>query len=141
MRTKAYQNYFEDEVLSADPVRLVQLLYRGAIDSIERARRCLAEGDIRGRSRAITKCHKILVELSTALDHSRGAEVSRGLAELYDYMMRRLIQANATQTDAPLAEIERLLLTLEEAWRQCPAPASTAESKSGPEHLAYASSY
>jgi flagellar protein FliS len=137
MGTKAYQNYFESEVLSADPVRLVQMLYRGAIEAIARARRCLAEGDIRGRSRAITQAFRILVELGSSLDRSRGGEVSRNLAELYDYMQRRLIQANATQTDAPLEETERLLATLEEAWIRCPALAG--ESASEPGKIAYAS--
>jgi len=136
MGTKAYQSYFENEILSADPVRLVQLLYRGVIDAIARARLCLAGGDIRGRSRAITQAFRILVELGSSLDHSRGGEVSRNLAELYDYMQRRLIHANATQTDAPLEETELLLATLEEAWIRCPALAGGSGSE--PETIAYA---
>ena len=137
MRTNAYQNYFENEVLSADPVRLVQLLYRGALEAIAAARSCLAEGDIRGRSRAINKAYGILGELGASLDHSQGGEVSRNLARLYDYLQRRLIVANSTQTDTPLAETERLLATLEEAWTACPTSSPETEA----EPLACASSY
>ena len=55
MRSNGYQNYFDDEVLTANPLQLVQLLYRGALDSIVSARRYLRVGDIRARSRAISR--------------------------------------------------------------------------------------
>ena len=50
-----YPTYFEDEVLNATPLKFVQLLYRGALDSIASARRYLRLGDIRARSLAISK--------------------------------------------------------------------------------------
>jgi len=36
MPTNRYQDHLEDEILTADPVHLIQLLYRGALDSITR---------------------------------------------------------------------------------------------------------
>ncbi|HBY61333.1 MAG TPA: flagellar export chaperone FliS, partial [Solibacterales bacterium] len=39
--------------------------------------------------------------------------------ELYDYMQRRLLEANARQEDAPLAEVERLLSTVRDGWEEC----------------------
>ena len=32
------ENYFESGVLSADPVELVRMLYRGGIEAVEKAR-------------------------------------------------------------------------------------------------------
>ena len=118
MPTNAYQNYFENEVLSADPVKLVQLLYRGALDAIGCARGYLASGDIQARSRALTKAVNILTELVHSLDHDRGGEISQNLMRVYDYTQRLLIEGNFRQIDAPLAEAERLLSTLQEAWLQ-----------------------
>src|SRR5206468_2046051 len=37
-------------------------------------------------------------------------------AQLYDYMQRRLLEANMKQADAPLSEVLGLLSTLSEAW-------------------------
>jgi len=119
MITQAYQNHFEEEVLAANPVRLVQLLYRGALDSIASARRYLRLGDIRARSRAVAKAMTIVSELSLSLDHNHGGELSRSLAELYAYVQTLLIQANTKQSDPPLAEAERLLSTLLEGWESC----------------------
>lgn len=129
MRTKAYQNnYLEQQVLSANPLKLVELLYRGALDSIASARRYLSLGDIRARSGAINSAMKILTELARSLNHEAGGEVSRNLADLYAYMQRLLIEANTKQVDPPLAEAERLLTTLLDAW-SITAKAATQESE------------
>jgi flagellar protein FliS len=128
MRSKAYENYLEQEVMTADPLTLVRLLYRGALDAIAGARRRLESGDIGGRSREVTKALAIVAELARSLDHQRGGEVSRALAELYDYVERLLIGANAQQTEAPLAEAERIMATLLEAWQGCAASEPVALS-------------
>jgi flagellar protein FliS len=116
MWQNAQDAYLETRVLSADPMELVRLLYQGAMGAVEDARRHLAAGEIAARSRSISKAHQILVELSSALDHQRGAQISQRLAQLYDYMERRLIEANLQQSDEPLKEVRGLLATLAEAW-------------------------
>ena len=114
-----YQNYLEAEVMSADPVRLVQMLYRGALDAIDDARGYLKAGDIAARSAAVTKAVAILQELIASLNFDAGGELSRNLADLYDYAQKRLLEANVRQTDEPLAEVQRLLAPLLEAWDAC----------------------
>lgn len=112
-----YKKYLEVEVMCADPVKLISLLYRGALEAVGAARRDLEAGAIRERSRQISKASEIISELLHSLDHTRGGEISRTLAELYVYMQGRLIESNSKQIDAPLAEVEKLLLTLLEGWR------------------------
>jgi flagellar protein FliS len=119
MRHYVYDSYQEAEILSASPLHLVRLLYRGAIEAITTARRCLAAGDIAGRTQAINKAFKIVTELAFSLDHRQGAELSRTLVELYDYVQRLLIDANCRQADPPLAEAQKLMTTLLEAWENC----------------------
>lgn len=117
--------YLESKILSADPVELIRLLYQAAIEAVGHARRHLAEGDVAARSRQISKAHAILTELALSLDHEAGGSISRNLAELYDYMQRRLLDAHVRQADEPLAEVAGLLTTLLEGWNHCrlePAP-------------------
>jgi flagellar protein FliS len=111
-----YNNYLENEVLHADPLRLVQLLYRAATGSVSAARHHLAAGSIAERSKQINKALSILHELLDSLDREKGGEIAQRLGELYAYMTTRLIDANVQQSDVPLAEVERLLGTLTEAW-------------------------
>ncbi len=110
--------YLESKVLSASPLELVSLAYEGAIDAVRNARVHLAEKRIQERSRAITKAQLILVELQRSLDFERGGDLSRQLSKLYHYMQRKLIEANFKQMEAPLSEVENLLGTLLESWRE-----------------------
>ncbi len=122
-----HDRYLEEEVLGADPVRLIELLYRGAIDALRAARKHLEEGRIRERAREINRAWGILQELTQSLDHTQGGEISGKLAALYAYMQTRLLEANAKQSGAPIEEVEALLSTLSEAWqaaRQSVAPAA-----------------
>ena len=129
MRQNGYQNYLEAQVMSADPIQLVQILYRAALDSVRTARECLRRGEIAGRSRSITKALGILSELITSLDHERGGEISANLIRLYDYIQRLLMDANFRQIDEPMAEAESLLSTLLEAWCACETKVSGEADK------------
>jgi flagellar protein FliS len=115
--TNAHDAYLESRILAADPVELVRILYRTAMDQVREARVHLANGDIAARSRAISKALAALLELSSSLNHETGGDLSRRLAELYDYMQQRLIQANFEQAEEPLNETAGLLATLLEAWQ------------------------
>jgi flagellar protein FliS len=108
--------YLESRVLAADPVELVNLLYQACIQAVREARRHLAEGRIAERSKQINHACAIIIELAASLDHERGGEISQRLALLYDYMQRRLLEANMQQSDAPLADVLGLLSTLSDAW-------------------------
>jgi flagellar protein FliS len=126
--------YLEAEVLHADPLKLVQMLYRGAIDAVAAARRHVAEGNIRDRSRAITRAMEIVNQLMFSLDHTAGGEISRNLGGLYAYIQSRLLEANSRQNETPLAEVEELLSTLLEGWSDAASRVST--SAGSPEHEA-----
>src|SRR5579883_2798050 len=125
MYSTPYATSLETRILAATPLELVSILYDGALEAVQSARRHLAEGLIRERSQAVTKAVEILMELSTSLDHERGGELSARLGDLYGYMQRVLLDANFRQTDPGLAEVEGLLKTLREAW-QAVNPATTA---------------
>lgn len=119
MPTDLRESYFETDILHADNCKLVLMLFHGAVQAVRNARRHLAAGEIRPRSRNITKASEILNELALSVDHQTGGELSRNLVELYAYIQTLLQKGNAEQTDAPLAEAEQLLLTLTEAWEAC----------------------
>lgn len=117
----AYQTYLENQVVSASPVKLIEMMYDAALDSIAAARRHLRNGDIGSRSRAIVKTMRIITELSRSLNYAAGGEISKNLGSLYRYFQRLLIEANTKQVEAPLVEVERLLSTVAEAWKHCSA--------------------
>jgi flagellar protein FliS len=127
MANTAHEAYLETEILEADEIRLVQILYRTCLDSVRRARVHLEKGEIVARSRQITKASEILNELALSVNHETGGALSRGLVELYTYQLHLLQQANLNQADPPLAEAERLLQTLLEGWEALPNRHSTSD--------------
>jgi flagellar protein FliS len=116
MWNNGHDSYLESRIMAADPLELVNLLYQGCRQAVREAREHLAAGRIGERSRAISKACDILSELIQSLDRSQASEISQRLAQLYDYMQRRLLEANMQQADAPLVEVLGLLTTLGEAW-------------------------
>jgi flagellar protein FliS len=126
MWNNGHDAYLESRVLSADPVELVNLLYQACIQAVRDARYHLERGDIGERSRAINRACEIVMELNVALDRDRGGEIAARLAQLYDYVLGRLLEANMQQSDLPLAEVLALLATLGEAWQGVCPPAAEA---------------
>jgi flagellar protein FliS len=124
MPYRTHDRYLETEVLNADPLQLVNMLYRGALEAVVAARFHLAAGSIMERSRRIMKAWNILHELSRSIDPVQAPELSARLMELYVHMQQRLLDANIQQADGPLAEVQALLATLSEAWQAVQTQAS-----------------
>lgn len=116
--------YLEAEVMNADPVKLVALLYRGALSAAGAARAAFAAGDAVGRAKNVSKAWAIVNELRQSLDHKQGGEISARLSELYEYAGQRLLAANAEQSEKALDEAAAILTTLAEAWQQVQPPAN-----------------
>ncbi len=129
MATSAHETYLESRILTADPVELVRILYRLAIDQVREAREHLDKGDIAARGKAISAASQAIGELHGSLDMPAGGEIAQRLSQLYDYMQRRLLDASLHQSTEPLNEVLGLLSTLAEAWQAVrlePAPEASS---------------
>lgn len=111
------KNYLETEVLTAPPVRLVEITFDIAVTALESARECCRRGDIPGRTKFVNKTFEVLVELSNALDYEAGQELAENYGRIYAYCQRRLLQAHVDQSEPILFEVESLLRELREAWQ------------------------
>jgi flagellar protein FliS len=117
MPSSPLSKYAESEVLNAPPERLVQILYQLGIKAVIAARECNRLKDIPGRVRHINKAFDVTTELLNGLDHEAAAEIAANYGRLYDYCQRRLIDANTSQSDEILAEVQSLFEDLSEAWQ------------------------
>lgn len=108
--------YLDTQILSADPLELVHIVYEHTLTMVGDARRHLAAGNVAARGRSISRAIAAIAELDAALDRQAGGDIARNLGAIYEYMRLRLLTANIRQEDGPLAEVENLLQTLGEAW-------------------------
>lgn len=107
----------ETGVTEASPHRLVAMLFDGAIESIHQARGALASRDIATKGQAIGKAVRIVDEgLKGGLDRGAGGQLATDLSALYDYLLRRLTEANLRNDDAALAECATLLDAVRQGW-------------------------
>ena len=76
----------------------------------------------------------IIDGLRACLDHERGGDIAGNLEALYDYMTRRLVEANVADAPEALDEVADLLTEIKSAWSQLTPDAipSTADEPTAP---------
>lgn len=118
--TQAYaQVGVESAVLSATPHQLVVMLFDGALSAMKKAAILIEQGDIPGKGNALSKAINIITNgLRAGLNHEIGGEISENLDNLYEYMTRRLLQANLNNDVEAITEVEGLLNNIADAWKQ-----------------------
>jgi len=109
----------ESAVMSATPHRLISMLFDGAQASIRAARLHMQNGDVAEKGKAISRAIDIVNQgLLAALDQERGGELAQRLEQIYDYVVRLLLQANLHNDVERLDEAARLLEDIGSAWRE-----------------------
>ncbi|MBP7712425.1 MAG: flagellar export chaperone FliS [Gammaproteobacteria bacterium] len=103
-------------VEDASPHRLIQMLLEGALARIAAAIGHLDRGDVAEKGRSIGLAISIIGGLQSSLDTDRGGDVAGNLDRLYEYMARRLLEANAKSDRGALEEVHRLLSEVKGAW-------------------------
>ncbi len=133
----------ESKVNGADPHQLISMLYHGALLAIANAKNEILSKDVAAKGASISKAIAIIGEgLHASLDKKLGGEVAQNMSSLYDYMVRRLVDANIKNDTVILDEVTRLLTELTEAWDSIrpntaqPVPSPSYASTNA--HLAYA---
>lgn len=117
----------ESGVTAADPVKLISMLYQGALLAIANAKNGILRKNIPAKGAAISKAIAIIGEgLNASLDKKAGGELAQNLSSLYDYMVARLVAANLNNDMAALDEVARLLNDLKGAWDSIRQPAAAS---------------
>ncbi|MHB1011359.1 MAG: flagellar export chaperone FliS [Desulfobacteria bacterium] len=101
----------------SDNVRIVSLLFDGAINFIKLGRIKMGERDTAGKGLYIGKATAIVGELTSSLNMEAGGEIARNLRRLYDFVLDRLLKANLKNDGIALDEAEKVLQTLREGWK------------------------
>jgi flagellar protein FliS len=97
------------------------MLLDGALSRIASARGHMERGEIAAKGECISRGIEIIAGLRGTLDHDRGGELADRLESLYEYMGRRLLQANLHNDPGALDEVAGLLRPIKEAWDRIPA--------------------
>jgi len=111
-----YQQYQENQIMTAPPERLVLMLYEGALKFLRLAKKAVEEKSYADANNYIIRVEDIIMELNMSLDMN--FEISKSLRNLYNFIYEKLIEANIKKDLSKLEEVEGLLAGLKEAWQE-----------------------
>lgn len=111
-----FQAYQQNSVTTASPGDLTLMLYNGSLKFIAIAKKAIQDGNVELKNTNIQKTQNIVQELMVTLNMD--IEVSKSMMALYEYMNRRLIEANIKSDIAILEEVEGYLVEFRDTWKQ-----------------------
>jgi flagellar secretion chaperone FliS len=113
----AYQSVsVHGNVAAADPHKLVLMLMDGVLERLAVARASIERGQMVRKAQLLHSCTTLIGELRGSLNMERGGELARNLSDLYEYMARQLIRANAENNAEFMKEVASLLGEVRSAW-------------------------
>ena len=113
---KAYSQYKENSIFTASPEELTLMLYNGLIKFIMLAQKAIDDKDVSKANDSIIRAQDIVLEFQSSLDMKY--ELSANLMLLYDYMYRRLLDANIKKNKEILEEVLGFARELRDTWTQ-----------------------
>ena len=116
MSNQPAQNYLRTKVFTATPEQLQLMLYDGAITFSEQAKLALQEKKYDQSHELLTRTQRIIAEMISSLKHDLAPELCGKLSALYNFVYRKLIEANVDHTIAPLDEALGILRYQRQTW-------------------------
>ncbi len=120
MMNKALAQYQQVNTTSgvegASPHRLIQMLMEGVLQRLAEAKGAIQRNDKVTKGETIGKAITIVSGLRSSLNKEVGGELADNLDELYDYMQRRLLEANVSSNETMLDEVMALMRTIKSGW-------------------------
>lgn len=114
----ALNAYQQNSVFTASKEKLLLMLYEGLVRFIKQAISSLEEKDYQKAHTNLIKAQNIILEFMATLNMEIGGELSKSLMALYDYMYRRLVEANIKKDINIAKEVLEFAEELKEAFEE-----------------------
>lgn len=117
--------YRKVDVQTASQGKLIIMLFNGAIQRAEEARRLLPTRNVQAIHNNLLRAQEIMTELRGALDFGVG-EIAYNLDRIYEYITYLLIQSNIKKDPDVLQEAIAHLTSMRDTWQDAFAQAPDA---------------
>lgn len=112
----AYTQYNNSKIMTASPMELTLMLYEGAIKFCNVAKIAIEENDIQKAHNNIRKVQNIMGYLQSTLDTRY--PVAQDFINIYQYLSRRLVDANVKKDKEILEEVNMHLHSVRDNWKE-----------------------
>jgi len=111
----------ESEITVASPHRIIQLMFAGALQRLAQSRYAIEQHDLVNKGIYINKAIGIIIGLSNSLNMEAGGQIAKNLSDLYDFMLRKISEANLNNDVQAIDDVCDILRTIKEGWDAIPA--------------------
>lgn len=118
MALNGYEQYQQNQLLTATPAQLLLAAYDGAIKFSRIAGEKMASNKLDEQSIYINKAIAIVCELMNTLKEDVSPQLVAQLRSLYIYMIEKLAHANLNQDQDALGEVIKILTELRQTWAE-----------------------
>lgn len=116
--SNAYNAYKTNSVNYASKDQLLLMLVDGAVKFAKIGRQAIVDKDIKKSHENIVRTQDIFYELMATLDVKKGGQWAQGLMNIYDFIVRRLIDANIKKDVAIMDEVIPLIEDIRDTWHE-----------------------
>ncbi|MBL4938006.1 flagellar export chaperone FliS [Clostridium sp. YIM B02515] len=116
--SNAYNVYKNNSVNYASREQLLLMLLDGAVKFSKMGRQAILDKDVKNAHENIVKTQNIFYELMVTLDVSKGGEWAQQLMNVYDFIVRRLVDANLKKDIDIMNEIIPLIEDVRDTWSE-----------------------
>ena len=116
MPVNPYQRYQQQSVMTMTPGEMLLKLYDEVITQLTAVRQFNEEKDYEKSNASLKKAQRMIRYLDQTLDPQY--EISGSLSALYDYFIRRLVDANLHKDNAPIDEVLPMISDLRDTFAQ-----------------------
>ena len=111
-----YAQYKNSKILTASPAELTLMLYEGAIKFGNISIEAIENKDVEKAHNNIIRVQKIIDEFRATLN--RKYPVAEEFDKIYRYLLRRLLEANATKDEEIMKEVVEHLRSMRDNWKE-----------------------
>jgi flagellar protein FliS len=96
------------------------MMFDGALLRLAQSRYAIETQDLQGKGVAINKAIGIINGLNNSLNMDVKDSVASNLSDLYDFMLRRISEANMNNDVKAIDDVTGILRTIKEGWDSIP---------------------
>lgn len=109
-----YEKYKQQNILVANPVELIIMLYDGCVKQLKLARIAISENEPQNANTSLQKAQNIISELIMSLDFHY--PISEELFKIYEFLINQMAEINASKDESGIEPLIEILNELKKSW-------------------------
>ena len=131
------KQYQKSSIETASREQILIMLYDGAIQFLNKAKVAMNNKEYEAIHNNLIGAQNIIQEFINSLDREVAPQLAENLTSLYEYFIRRLVQANMKRQMEPIDEVLKYLKSLKATWEQAIVLAQKEAQEQSIKHVDY----